>query len=103
MTGKEKSSIVKKISTQALAFAMAASIVSPMATARAEEGKLTYLTWSGYELPEYDEAYLKAHPGAVDISVFGDDDDAFTKLKAGFRLMSRIRAMIRSSAGTRQG
>lgn len=85
MTGKEKSSIVKKISTQVLALAMTASVLAPVAPARAEDGRLTYLTWSGYEQPEYDEVYLKAHPGAVDISVFGDDDDAFTKLKAGFR------------------
>ncbi|MDX7953829.1 ABC transporter substrate-binding protein [Lichenihabitans sp. Uapishka_5] len=46
--------------------------------------KLTYFTWSGYELPDFNQSFLAAHPGAVDASTFGDDDDAFTKVKAGF-------------------
>ncbi|MDQ0319069.1 spermidine/putrescine transport system substrate-binding protein [Pararhizobium capsulatum DSM 1112] len=47
--------------------------------------KLTYFTWSGYELPDFHKAFDAAHPDSIDISVFGDDDDAFTKVKAGFR------------------
>src|SRR5262245_32970313 len=46
--------------------------------------KLTYFTWSGYELPDFNKSFLAAHPDGVDISLFGDDDDAFTKVKAGF-------------------
>jgi len=46
--------------------------------------KLTYFTWSGYELPDFHKTFTAAHPDGVDISVFGDDDDAFTKVKAGF-------------------
>ncbi|WP_295532691.1 extracellular solute-binding protein [uncultured Thioclava sp.] len=48
------------------------------------DGKLAYFTWSGYELPVFHEGYTAAHPDALDVSVFGDDDDAFTKVKAGF-------------------
>ena len=48
------------------------------------EDQLTYFTWSGYELPDFDQAFLAQHPGEVAASVFGDDDDAFTKVKAGF-------------------
>src|SRR5262249_51488865 len=47
--------------------------------------KLTYFTWSGYELPDFNKSFVAAHPDALDISMFGDDDDAFTKVKAGFR------------------
>lgn len=46
--------------------------------------KLNYFTWSGYELPAFHTTFTAAHPDSVDISVFGDDDDAFTKVKAGF-------------------
>ena len=63
-----------------LALAVAA-LLSP---AQAAE-KLTYFTWSGYELPDFNKSYIAAHPDALDASVFGDDDDAFTKVKAGFR------------------
>jgi spermidine/putrescine transport system substrate-binding protein len=47
--------------------------------------KLTYFTWSGYELPDFNKSFLAAHADGVDASMFGDDDDAFTKVKAGFR------------------
>jgi len=63
-----------------LALALAA-LVAP---AQAGE-KLTYFTWSGYELPDFNKSYIAAHPDALDVSMFGDDDDAFTKVKAGFR------------------
>ncbi|MBV1836814.1 ABC transporter substrate-binding protein [Acetobacter estunensis] len=69
----------------AVAFSAFAAALTVSGAARAEDGKLTYFTWSGYERPEYDEVYLKSHPGTISASVFGDDDDAFTKLKAGFR------------------
>ena len=47
--------------------------------------KLSYFTWSGYELPEFSKSFLATHPDAIEYSMFGDDDDAFTKVKAGFR------------------
>ena len=63
-----------------LATALATLAVPAMA-----EGPLTYFTWSGYELPEFHQSYLTQHPEGPEISLFGDDDDAFTKVKAGFR------------------
>lgn len=59
------------------------ALASTVAPALAEE-KLKYFTWSGYEIPELDTGFLAAHPGAIEASTFGDDDDAFTKVKAGF-------------------
>ncbi|MDH6233227.1 spermidine/putrescine transport system substrate-binding protein [Mesorhizobium soli] len=47
--------------------------------------KLQYFTWSGYELPEFNQSFLAQHPDSVEFTMFGDDDDAFTKVKAGFR------------------
>jgi len=46
--------------------------------------KLTYFTWSGYELPDFNKSFLAAHADGVEASIFSDDDDAFTKVKAGF-------------------
>jgi len=46
--------------------------------------KISYFTWDGYELPDFNKSFLAAHPGAVDIAKFGDDDEAFTKVKAGY-------------------
>lgn len=62
--------------------AFSLSLALAGASHAADDGKLSYLTWSGYELAEF-------HPGypadKVDISVFGDDDDALSKVRAGFR------------------
>lgn len=46
--------------------------------------KLTYYTWSGYELPDFNPAYTQAHPDGIDAPLFGDDDEALTKVQAGF-------------------
>jgi spermidine/putrescine transport system substrate-binding protein len=53
-------------------------------TAVAEE-ELNYFTWSGYEIPDLHKTFDEQHPGALSTSLFGDDDEAFTKVKAGFR------------------
>ncbi|MFT8804416.1 MAG: extracellular solute-binding protein [Acetobacter aceti] len=79
MTTDRFSVVAKIFACSALALSLVMSSL-----AHAEDRKLSYLTWSGYELPEYNEAYLKAHPDSISISMFDDDDDAFTKLKAGF-------------------
>ena len=60
------------------------ALLMTASTALAED-KLQYFTWSGYELPEFNKSFLDAHPDGVEFSMFGDDDDAFTKVKAGFR------------------
>ena len=66
-------------------FAAFALLVSSTAIPAFAEDKLQYFTWSGYELPEFNKSFLAAHPDGVEASMFGDDDDAFTKVKAGFR------------------
>lgn len=65
------------------AFALGVTLLQQGAQA-ADSGKLTYFTWSGYELPQFHGDFEKAHAGQVDISVFGDDDDALSKARAGF-------------------
>ncbi len=73
--------VIRRASTAlaAIAFTLAGAVLPASAA-----DKLTYFTWSGYELPDFNKSFIAAHPDAVEISVFGDDDDAFTKVKAGF-------------------
>ena len=59
-----------------------AALVGQVAKA---QDKLSYFTWDGYELPDFHKSFEAAHPGSLDVSKFGDDDEAFTKVKAGFR------------------
>jgi len=72
----------KYLSGGVAALAIAVGLLAGPALA---EDKLQYFTWSGYELPEFNQSFLTAHPDGVEATMFGDDDDAFTKVKAGFR------------------
>jgi spermidine/putrescine transport system substrate-binding protein len=66
--------------------ALTTAVLLALATLPASaQDKLSYFTWSGYELPEFDPTFLQKHPGGLETTMFGDDDDAFTKVKAGFR------------------
>jgi spermidine/putrescine transport system substrate-binding protein len=47
--------------------------------------QLNYFTWSGYEVPDLQKGFEAQHPGAFAATLFGDDDEAYTKVKAGFR------------------
>jgi len=73
-----RTSLLKRATVAALALAMSAG-------AALADGKLKYFTWSGYELPEFNKTFLAKNPDGIEFSMFGDDDDAFTKVKAGFR------------------
>ena len=64
--------------------AIAAILAAGAVTGARAADKLSYLTWSGYELDQFHPGYAAAHPEGVDITVFGDDDEAFAKVKAGF-------------------
>src|SRR5262245_60305337 len=66
-------------------FATVVLSISSIAVPAHAQDKLQYFTWSGYELPDFNKSFLDAHPDAVEATLFGDDDDAFTKVKAGFR------------------
>lgn len=63
-------------------WAGAAAMVSP---AFAQGGDLTIFTWSGYETPEFHEVYSDSHGGSPAFTFFGDEDEAFEKMRAGFR------------------
>ena len=51
----------------------------------AVEGEIPlYFTWTGYEIPELHQAYVDEHGGSPESSVFGDEEEALQKIRAGF-------------------
>lgn len=66
-------------------FAVALSLgVAPM-TASAEDGELTVFDWAGYEDPAFHPAYVEKHGGSPSFAFFGDEEEAFQKLRTGFK------------------
>src|SRR5262249_35225074 len=52
--------------------------------ARADED-LTVFDWSGYEIPELHKPYIAKYGKSPTITIFADDEEAYVKIKAGFR------------------
>lgn len=63
----------------ATALALAAGM------AQASDPDLVIFDWAGYEDPEFYTAYTAAHGDAPTFSFFGDEEEAFQKLRAGFQ------------------
>jgi spermidine/putrescine-binding protein len=51
--------------------------------ARAEEPLLVF-DWAGYEDPNFHQAYVEKHGASPSYAFFGDDDEGFQKVRAGF-------------------
>lgn len=63
--------------------ALAAALVLP-AAAMADD--LIILDWSGYEDPGFFGAYIEAYGGSPEYSFFGEEEEAFQKLRSGFKV-----------------
>jgi spermidine/putrescine transport system substrate-binding protein len=71
-----------KISRLALAAALSASVA---AIALAEDKDLIIFEWSGYEVPEFHPGYIEKIGDSPTFTFFGDEEEAFQKIRAGFK------------------
>lgn len=66
-------------------FAVALALgVAPM-SAQAADGELTVFDWAGYEDPAFHPAYGEKHGASPTFAFFGDEEEAFQKLRTGFK------------------
>jgi spermidine/putrescine-binding protein len=77
-----KTLIRRLVLTLALGGALAASAA---AFAVAEEGDLTIFDWAGYEDPSFHPKYAQKYGHSPTFTFFGDEDEAFEKLRSGFK------------------
>ncbi len=63
-------------------FALLAACCLP-AAAWSQDG-LTVFDWAGYEDSAFHEAYIEKNGSSPEFAFFGDEDEAFEKLRAGF-------------------
>ncbi len=64
------------------ALVLLSSCCLPFA-AWAQDGLIVF-DWAGYEDPAFHEAYVEKNGGSPEFAFFGDEDEAFEKLRAGF-------------------
>ncbi len=65
--------------------AIAAVIACTGTVALADDAELTIFDWAGYEDPAFFGAYVEKHGEAPTFAYFGDEEEAFQKLRSGFR------------------
>ena len=46
----------------------------------------TVFTWEGWEVPELHKAYVDKHGSSPNIAIFADEEEAFAKMRAGFKV-----------------
>ena len=59
--------------------------VSTTGVAGAADAELTVFDWSGYEDPAFHPAYVDKHKDSPTFSFFGDEEEAFQKLRSGYK------------------
>ena len=70
----------------ASAFAVgAAMVLGGSAITQAADKDLTLFEWSGYEDPGFHAGYVEKHKDSPQYAYFGDEEEAFQKLRAGFK------------------
>lgn len=66
------------------AFLSSVSLCLVAGLATAQDSELTVLDYAGFELPEFHPAYIEEHGESPSYSFFGDEEEAFQKIVAGF-------------------
>lgn len=72
-----------KIAQRLLVTAAATAVLA--ASAQAADENLIVLDWAGYEDPGFFADYIEKHGDAPTFAFFGEEEEAFQKLRSGFR------------------
>lgn len=68
-----------------LSLAGASALALTSTAAMAQDSKVTIFDYSGFEVPEFHQAYIEQHGTGPTFAFFGDEDEAFQKVTSGFR------------------
>lgn len=69
-----------------LSLALAGALATSAASfALAEDAGLTIFDWAGYEDPSFHPKYVEKNGDSPTFAFFGDEDEAFEKLRSGFK------------------
>ena len=79
---RERETVMKKIMNAA--GVVAASLTLMAGSALAQDPDLVVFDWPGYEDPEFFGTYTEKHGAEPTFAFFGEEEEAFQKLRAGF-------------------
>ena len=73
-------------SLMALGATMVMMPVGSRSAFAANDDHPTVFTWEGWDVPELHQPYLAKHGESPNIAIFGDEEEAFAKMRAGFKV-----------------
>jgi spermidine/putrescine transport system substrate-binding protein len=68
-----------------ISMAVATALAATAGTALAADADLVVFDWAGYEDPAFFPAYIEKHGQEPTFAYFGDEEEAFQKLRTGFQ------------------
>jgi putative spermidine/putrescine transport system substrate-binding protein/spermidine/putrescine transport system substrate-binding protein len=74
-----------ELNRRAAIVAAFAAALSTSSAALAADADLTVFDWSGYEEPSFHQAYIDKDGDSPTFTFFGDEEEAFQKLRSGFK------------------
>lgn len=66
------------------AWLSAGALLASLCGGARADGSLLVFDWAGYDDPAFHEAYSAEHGGSPAFAFFGDDDEGFQRVRAGF-------------------
>ena len=73
-------------SLMALGATMVMMPVGSRSAFAASDDHPTVFTWEGWDVPELHQSYLAKHGESPNMAIFGDEEEAFAKMRAGFKV-----------------
>ena len=73
-------------SLMALGATMVMMPVGSRSAFAASDDHPTVFTWEGWDVPELHQPYLAKHGESPNMAIFGDEEEAFAKMRAGFKV-----------------
>ncbi|WP_433990204.1 Spermidine/putrescine-binding periplasmic protein (plasmid) [Pseudoseohaeicola sp. NH-UV-7] len=70
---------------KSISAALACSVAAIGTMVHAQDAELVVFDWAGYEDPEFYTAYTETHGEGPTFAFFGDEEEAFQKLRSGFK------------------
>lgn len=77
-------SVPRRAALRALGASGLGLLTLPLLSRPSHAAQATYFTWSSYDVPEFFGPYRAKHGANPETPLFGDAEEAFQKLRAGF-------------------
>ncbi len=81
---RNRRQFLKQLASMGIAATVFPGMTRP-AAASADSKNLSVFAWAGYEYPEFYPQYLKKYGNKPDYSFYADEEEAFQKVRAGYR------------------